>query len=171
MTDRDAAHAPCRGDCETSDGRRAFLQEGLMALAALTALGATADRLHALGRVYASGLASGSTIRYPYPESDGAIVDRAHKVIVARYRGAVHAFALECPHRGENVRWQANNNRFYCPKHKSTFQPEGSLIRGKAERGLDRHPITRDDDEVVVDTSVTIRSTNAEAWEAARVAG
>ena len=142
-----------------------------MALAALTALGATANRLHALSRVYATGPAIGFTLRYPYPESDGAIIDRSNKVIVARYNGAVHAFVLECPHRGENVQWQANNNRFYCPKHKSTFQPEGTLIHGKAKRGLDRHPITREDDEVVVDVSVTIQSTDAAAWEAAQIAG
>lgn len=174
MSDRyDPAHDPCDSDatsCADGSGRRAFLKEGLMALAALSALGATAERLEALTKVYATGVVDGRSVRYPLPTADGATIDKANKVIVARYQGAVHAFALECPHRGESVEWQGDRNRFYCPKHKSTFQPEGTLIQGKAERGLDRHPIARDGDDVVVDTSTTIRSTNAAAWDAAKVA-
>ena len=169
---RENPHAGCDdhdSGCDASTGRRSFLREGLMALAALTALGATADRLEALGRVYAVGTADGNTLRYPFPGADGATIDAANKVIIARFGGAVHAFALECPHRGENVTWQERQNRFYCPKHKSTFQPEGTLIQGKAERGLDRHPISRDGDEVVVDTSRSIRSSDAAAWAAAKL--
>lgn len=169
----DTPHDACEttdAGCDDGNGRRAFLREGLMALAALTTLGATAERLEALTKVYATGVADGELVRYPVPTADGATIDKANKVIVARYQGAIHAFALECPHRGESVEWQGDRNRFYCPKHKSTFQPEGTLIQGKAERGLDRYPITREGEEVVVDTATTIRSTNAEAWSSARVA-
>jgi nitrite reductase/ring-hydroxylating ferredoxin subunit len=165
----DVAHDACTDSCDEPSGRRAFLKEGLMAVAALTALGATAGRLEALTRSYAEGSRRGNVIRYPMPTADGATIDKANKVIVARFDGTVHAFALECPHRGENVEWQGDRGRFYCPKHKSTFQPEGSLIQGKAERGLDRHAISRDNGEVVVDTAVTIRSTNAAAWSAAKI--
>jgi Rieske Fe-S protein len=80
------------------------------------------------------------------------------------------AFVLECPHRGENVTWQANNNRFFCPKHRSTFQPNGTLIGGRAERGMDRYALRRDGDELVVDSAVKLRSDNAAAdWAAAQV--
>ncbi len=154
--------------CGSPSDRRGFLRDGLMAVAALAALGVTADRLEALTRSYATGSADGDELRYPIPSTDGATIDSANDVIVARYEGAVHAFVLECPHRGTDVEWQGDRGRFYCPKHKSTFRPEGSLIAGKAERGLDRYPVRRDGDEVVVDTSQKIRSTNAEAWAAAR---
>lgn len=174
MTDRhEPTIDPCdehEQGCDDGNGRRAFLKEGLMALAALTALGASTERLEALSRVYATGTVDGELLRYPVPTADGATIDKANKVIVARFEGAVHAFALECPHRGESVEWQGDRNRFFCPKHKSTFQPQGELIQGKATRGLDRHPITRDGEDVVVDSSVTIRSTDADAWGAAKVA-
>ena len=126
--------------CGASGDRRRFLRDGLMAVAVLTALGATADRLEALTRSYAVGVLRGTELRFPIPAADGATIDAANQVIIARYQGAVHAFVLECPHRGTDVQWQGDRGRFYCPKHKSTFRPEGSLIAGKAERGLDRYP-------------------------------
>jgi len=156
--------------CEDGTGRRTFLKEGLMAIAALTALGATASNLHALTRDYATGRADGATVRYPVPAADGVTIDSENKVIVARYQGSIYAFGLECPHRGTNLTWQAGQNRFYCPKHKSTFQPGGAFIAGKAERALDRHAITRAGNEIVVDTAVLIREPDAAAHAAAKVA-
>ena len=170
-------HDPCEGipaACGVPDesageppSRRAFLREGLIAVAALTALGVSTERLQAMERVFATGSRSGDLLRYPLPAADGATIDRANRLILARYQGHVYAFDVECPHRGTDVQWQGNRDRFYCPKHKSTFRPEGSLIRGKAARGLDRHPVRRAGDEIVVDTGVTIRSTDADAWAAA----
>ena len=157
------------GGCEDGTGRRTFLKEGLMAFAALTALGATASNLHALTRDYATGRAEGATVRYPIPAADGVTIDSDNKVIVARYQGSIYAFGLECPHRGTNVTWQAGRNRFYCPKHKSTFQPGGNFIDGKAERGLDRYAITREGDEIVVDTATLIREPAGAAHAAAKV--
>lgn len=169
----DQHHDACTDDptgCDDGNGRRAFLKEGLMALAALTALGATASRLEALTRTYSSGLRDGAELRYPVPAADGATIDRENKVILVRYQGSVYAFSLECPHRGSVVQWQPNQNRFYCPKHKSTFQPEGSFIQGKAERAMDRFAIRREGNEVVVDTGVMLRQTDEAAWGAAKVA-
>ncbi len=161
--------------CETTaescglHDRRDFVRQALMAVGALIALGATPDRLAAMERRYATGRRDGAELRFPLPTADGATVDRSNNLIVARFNGAAIAFVLECPHRGENVRWQADNNRFFCPKHESTFQPDGTRIQGKAERGLDRYAIRREGDELVVDTEQKIRSTNAEAWAAAQV--
>lgn len=156
--------------CEDGTGRRTFLKEGLMALAALTALGATASNLHALTRDYATGRADGATVRYPVPAADGVTIDSDNKVIIARFEGSIYAFGLECPHRGANVTWRAGQNRFYCPKHKSTFQPGGTFIEGKAERGLDRYAITREGNEVVVDTATLIREPAGAAHASAKVA-
>lgn len=161
--------------CETPDDacalqdRRDFLRLGLMAVGALTALGATPDRLAALERAFATGTRQGDDLRFPLPTADGATVDRANNLIIARFNGEAIAFVLECPHRGENVRWQANNNRFFCPKHESTFQPDGARIQGKADRGMDRYAIRREGNELIVTTTQKIRSTNVEAWTAAKV--
>ncbi len=159
---------PREESCAMQD-RRDFVRHGLLAVGALMALGATPDRLAAMERHFATGLLDGDDLRYPLPTADGATIDRANGVIIARVNGAAMAFVLECPHRGENIRWQANNNRFFCPKHESTFQPDGTYIQGKAERGLDRYAIRREGNELVVTTTQKIRSTNAEAWGAARV--
>ncbi|MBX3173761.1 MAG: Rieske (2Fe-2S) protein [Gemmatimonadaceae bacterium] len=168
-------HDPCdlsTTDChdEPTGGRRAFLRESLMAVAALAAVGVGADRLEAMQRVFLTGERVGDELRFPMPTADGATIDTANRVVIARYQGSVYAFDIECPHRGTDIEWQGENGRFFCPKHKSTFQPEGTLIGGKAERGLDRHPVRRDGDHIVVDTSVTIRSTDPEAWGSAKLA-
>lgn len=174
MTD-DRKHDSCAhvdgptGGCEDGTERRTFLKEGLMALAALTALGATASHLHALTRSYATGRADGTMVRYPIPASDGVTIDSEHKVMLARYAGTIYAFGLECPHRGANVTWQAGQSRFYCPKHKSTFQPGGDFIAGKAERALDRYAIIREEDEIIVDTATLIRASAGATHAAARV--
>lgn len=172
MSDRATPHADeCPGtDCETGTGRRAFLRDGLMAVAALSAIAGGAAPLHALTRRYATGLRLADSITYPLPTADGATIDAANKVILVRFEGKVHAFSLECPHRKESVEWQPDNGRFFCPKHKSTFKPEGTLIQGKAERNLDRFAVRLEADKVVVDTGQMIRSDReAEAWGSAVV--
>ena len=162
-------HDACDNTCELPD-RRSFLKDGLMAVAALAALGASADKLHAMSLSFATAVRDGAILRYPIPAADGATVDAENKLVVVRYQNSVHAFALECPHRGTDVEWQADRSRFYCPKHKSTFQPEGTFIAGKAERNMDRYPVRIENNQLVVDTAAFIRSDrDAAAWAAAKV--
>jgi nitrite reductase/ring-hydroxylating ferredoxin subunit len=160
---------PSASECEALNGRRDFIRAGLMAVGALATMGVTPDQLWALEARFASGRRVGDELRFPLPTADGAIIDEANKVIIARVAGVAMAFVLECPHRGADVEWQSNRNRFFCPKHRSTFQPNGTLIGGKANRGLDRYAIRREGDELVVDTSRKLRSTNEAAWTSAQV--
>lgn len=170
MSDLNKTGAECADACEPTD-RRSFLRDGLMTVAALTTLGVTADRLSALTLSYATGTVAGATLRYPLPSADGATVDTANKVIVARLQGSVIAFSLTCPHKQTPLVWQPESSRFYCRKHKSTFRPDGAFIQGKAERNMDRYSVRIEGREIVVDTATTIRSdTAAEAWAAARAA-
>ncbi len=156
--------------CGPDDGRRGFLRDGLMAVAALTAVAGGAAPLHALARDYVSGLASLGAVSYAIPAADGATIDRLNRVILVRYRGQLHAFNLECPHKGTMVNWEPEHSRFFCPKHKSTFQPEGTLIQGKATRNLDRYAVKVEAGKVVVDTSVVVDSQqDAAGWAAAGV--
>jgi nitrite reductase/ring-hydroxylating ferredoxin subunit len=157
-------------ECDAVNGRREFLRVGLMAVGALAAVGVTPDQLAALERRFASGRRDGAELRFPVPTADGATIDESNGVIIARVGGVAMAFVLECPHRGTNVTWQANRSRFFCPKHRSTFQPNGTLIGGRAERGLDRYAIRREGNELVVNTERKLRSTDAAAWAAAQVA-
>ena len=158
----------CDGGCETETAggsdRRTFLKEGLMAVAALTAVAGASVPLDAMTRGYMVGTAAGAglaTLSYPIPTADGATIDRANKVILVRYQGMVHALARECPHKGTMVDWQPEQNRLYCPKHKSTFTANGTRIQGKAPRSMDRHPIRLEGGKVVVDTATVIEGDGA----------
>ncbi|MHB1298434.1 MAG: QcrA and Rieske domain-containing protein, partial [Gemmatimonadaceae bacterium] len=151
-------------------GRRDFLREGLLAVAALTAIAGSAAPLHALSRTYVTGQRKDDTVTYPLPAADGATIDGANKVILVRYMGEVSAFSIKCPHKQTTLEWQPEKERFYCPKHKSTFKPEGTLIQGKAKRNMDRFAVRLDGANLVVDRAVLVKSDDdAAAWEAAVV--
>jgi nitrite reductase/ring-hydroxylating ferredoxin subunit len=160
------------GDCTIGTGRRAFLRDGLLAVAALTAVAGSAAPLEALTRAFATGTTQGrpTLLSYEVPATDGATIDRANRVILVRFQGTIHAFSLECPHKGTMVTWEPQNARFYCPKHKSTFKPEGTRIQGKAPRNLDRHPVRLENGKVLVDRAVEIDGKkDAAGWAAAGV--
>lgn len=165
------AHTACGDACAQGSDRRTFLRDGLLAVAALTAVAGSAAPLHALGRTLATGIVgAGDTVRYDIPSVDGATIDRANRLVLVRYQGMVHAFSLECPHKGTMITWQAKEQRFFCPKHKSTFKPEGSRIQGKAPRHLDRFAVRLDAGQVIVDTATLIDAEkDAPAWNLAGV--
>ena len=156
----------CADTCGTD--RRGFLRDGLLAVAALTAVAGDAAPLHAMARSFATGLAAAGTVTYDIPTADGATIDRANRVILIRYQGMVYAEDLECPHKGTMLQWQPAESRFFCPKHKSTFRPEGTRIQGKSPRSLDRYAVRLEGGKVVVDTGRTIEG-DATGWAQAGV--
>lgn len=112
-------------------------------------------------------LANGD-LRYPLPGSDGATVDKTNELIVARVQGKAYAFALSCPHQRTMLKWEADENRFQCPKHHSKYQPDGTFISGRATRGMDRHPIKLEGGALIVDSTVIYRQDrDAALWQAA----
>lgn len=142
--------------------RRDFLREAA-SLVACAALGTSPGRLtvtltEALRIV-------GEEAVYPIPAQDETTIDREHEVMLAREQNRVYAFSLWCPHQHTALRWQAEDRRFRCPKHKSTFQPDGSFISGRATRALDRYALRREGDTVVVDLSAVLQEDkDAERW-------
>jgi len=51
------------------------------------------------------------------------------------------ALSSTCPHLGCQVRWEGNNNRFFCPCHNGVFDPSGVAIGGPpAEAGQSLSP-------------------------------
>lgn len=168
LGDHDCTDTP--HDCALTTDRRSFLRDGLLAVAALTAVAGSAAPLHAFTLESVAGRLddSGDIVTYPIPAADGATIDRTNRVILVRYQGMVHAFSLECPHKGTMLTWEPQNSRFFCPKHKSTFRPEGTRIQGKAPRSLDRYAVRIADGKVLVDKSVEIDSKkDAAGWAAA----
>jgi nitrite reductase/ring-hydroxylating ferredoxin subunit len=89
-------------------------------------------------------------------------------VIIVRSRGRVFAFNLSCPHENAAVRWKAAVHRFECSRHDSRYEPDGTYTSGRATRNMDRFPLRRNGDTVLVDVSRLVQSDMDRAkWEAA----
>lgn len=159
--------AAASGECTGCDSRRTFLRDvagaalafaGLSALAPVTVLAALAPR------------APHGAVRYPIPAVDGVSIDKKNEVILCRSAGEVFAFSLSCPHQNTALRALPGTAGFQCPRHKSRYRPNGTFISGRATRNMDRLPIVREGDVLVVDPDVAYES-NSEAakWAAALV--
>jgi nitrite reductase/ring-hydroxylating ferredoxin subunit len=137
--------------------RRDFLREAASLVACAAALGAPSSPLGFPAQLTAALRILGGEAVYPIPPQDGTTIDRDHAVILVRYQDRVYAFALWCPHQHTALRWQDGERRFQCPKHKSTFQPDGAFVSGRATRSMDRHPLRREGATVVVDLSTVLQ--------------
>lgn len=161
----DAVAKECAG-CAL--GRRRFIVGAARTAAVLLGLGST-PRIASALLLPRDGLASDER-RYAIPAGDGVAFDDGAQVILARRGAAVYAFSPHCPHKRTKLRWQARNDRFECPKHKSRYRPDGVFISGRATRSMDRYAIRRDGEAIVVDLAVLLREDrDGPAWRSAVV--
>jgi Rieske Fe-S protein len=74
-----------------------------------------------------SDVAAGATLLYRTP--DGRTVNVTRR---AQTGDAADFIALSstCPHLGCQVRWEGQNDRYFCPCHNGTFDPEGRATGG-----------------------------------------
>ncbi|MEO5817354.1 MAG: Rieske (2Fe-2S) protein [Gemmatimonadaceae bacterium] len=159
------------GVCDGS-GRRDFLLDALRAgAAAVAAIGLAPAGVHAMPLRWISALASASQEKsYPIPAADGVQIDKENEVILSRVGKQVYAFALACPHQNTALRWDGDDNRFQCPKHKSRYRPDGSFIEGRATRSMDRYAVRLASGQVVVDIDKVIQEDmDKSAWQQAAV--
>jgi nitrite reductase/ring-hydroxylating ferredoxin subunit len=155
--------------CFADESRRDFLRRAaLLAVALAASVGASGAAAEMPLRVARRLSAAGPTKTYTLPEQDGAEIDRDSEVILVRWQNQVFAFALSCPHQHTALRWNPTDARFQCPKHHSQYSPDGTFIKGRATRGMDRLAISRQGNTVVVTTEPLIKQTeNMAAWQAA----
>jgi nitrite reductase/ring-hydroxylating ferredoxin subunit len=139
-SDPKLASSEC-GQCEFGDERRRFIGA---ALGFAFAAALPARLAHAL-------TSRGTEHRYPIPAGDSVAIDADNGVILVRWTGKVYALNLACPHQNTALRWQEDEHRFQCPKHKSRYQPDGTFIEGRATRSMDRLALRRDGEAVLVD--------------------
>jgi nitrite reductase/ring-hydroxylating ferredoxin subunit len=134
-------------------GRRDFLLDALRAGAvAMAALGIAPASLDAMPLRWVSALQTHRSEKtYPVPAADGVQIDREAEVILSRAGKTVYAFSLACPHQNTALRWESDDNRFQCPKHKSRYRPDGTFIDGRATRGMDRFAVRLAGGNLVVD--------------------
>jgi cytochrome b6-f complex iron-sulfur subunit len=71
--------------------------------------------------------------------------------------GGFLALSRKCTHLGCTVPWVADQNRFICPCHGSSFDITGNVISPPAPRALDMYPVIIENDIVKVDTSKPIK--------------
>jgi len=152
-------------------GRREFLRDTLSAVSGIAAALAIPDTAFALPVSLTRALArEGAARTYAIPAADGVQIDKEEEVILARWRNAVYAFSLACPHQSTALRWSAGDSQFICPKHKSKYQPDGKYISGRATRSMDRFALRRDGNTVVVDLNALYQEDdNPKEWSAAMV--
>lgn len=156
--------------CARRLDRRAFLRDTALAVAAALATTALAP-----GEAFAETVSAmtplaavGRSRTYPIPAADGVQVDLADSVVLARWQGVLYAFSLECPHRGASLRWNAGEQRFFCPKHKARFTPNGAHASGRQTRALDRFALKRSAGNVVIALDQVLEEqAHAAAWAAA----
>jgi Rieske Fe-S protein len=161
----------CRS-CADPSRRRALGSLSAAAVAAMAGVALRPGAAEALSVVEASGSPAGpGEFRYPVPAADGVAIDRADQVILVRFQQKVYAFALACPHENTALRWRERDDRFQCPRHESQYTPDGTFIRGRATRNMDRFAVRREGDAVIVDTNRLFRSDQHNAEWAAAAAG
>jgi nitrite reductase/ring-hydroxylating ferredoxin subunit len=90
-------------------------------------------------------------LTYPIPAADGVQIDKDNEVILVRWKNAMYAFNLSCPHQHTALRWNDSVKEFQCPKHKSKYQPTGDFISGRATRAMDRFAVQRSGNNILVD--------------------
>jgi cytochrome b6-f complex iron-sulfur subunit len=66
--------------------------------------------------------------------------------------GGFLALYQRCTHLGCSVTWEADQSRFFCPCHASSFDIHGNVENPPAPRALDTFPVTIEDGQVIVDT-------------------
>ena len=73
--------------------------------------------------------------------------------------GGFLALDRTCTHLGCTVPWRADEGRFACPCHASTFDITGNVLGPPAPRPLDRYLVRIENDVVKVDLSRRVRRT------------
>ena len=68
--------------------------------------------------------------------------------VLAVGNGEFRAVSPICTHRGCTV--DVQGDRLVCPCHGSTYDRSGSVLRGPAERALERFPVSREGDTLVI---------------------
>jgi Rieske Fe-S protein len=151
----DAKHSPAHDACAScaTTGRRDFLFDALRAGAvALATIGLSPGAASAMPPRLITALASHWAEKsYAIPAADGVQIDKENEVILSRVGKQVYAFALACPHQNTALKWDADDSRFQCPKHKSRYHADGTFIEGRATRSMDRYAVRLAGAAIVVD--------------------
>lgn len=86
---------------------------------------------------------------------DGAIRVLPHgmedPIYLLRNGNEYRALSPICTHRGCTV--EVQTDRLVCPCHGSTYDRDGQVLKGPAQRALARYPLTISGDEIVIEVA------------------
>jgi Rieske Fe-S protein len=83
----------------------------------------------------------GEALRYQLPNRQIVTITRRGD---SGTKDDFFALSSTCPHLGCQVHWESQNNRFFCPCHNGTFDPQGKATAGppaEAKQSLPQYPI------------------------------
>jgi cytochrome b6-f complex iron-sulfur subunit len=71
--------------------------------------------------------------------------------VLARGNGEFGALSPICTHRGCTV--EVQSDRLVCPCHGSTYDRDGRVLKGPAQRALTRYSVTRAGDALIIEVA------------------
>jgi len=77
--------------------------------------------------------------------------------------GGFLALSRRCTHLGCTVPWVAEEKRFLCPCHSSSFDIRGEIVRPPAPRALDLFLVKIENNVVMVDSGNPIKRSRFES--------
>ena len=105
-------------------------------------LPARLGRVHQLFVTRVADLVPGGNLLFQTP--DGRTVNITRRGTTGTVDDFI-ALSSTCPHLGCQVRWEAQNNRYFCPCHNGTFDAQGTATGGPpfdSGLSLPRYPLT-----------------------------
>lgn len=137
--------------------RRKFLVTGWKVGATVLALAATWTSWDLFRPLKAAGTSGKIPLGSPADYAAGtATFVNAGRLWVANADGHIFALSQKCPHLGCRVPFCESSGRFECPCHGSVFDLGGEWISGPSPRGMDQHPLTVENDIMIVDVGEVI---------------
>jgi nitrite reductase/ring-hydroxylating ferredoxin subunit len=113
-------------------------------------LPARSGRVHQLFVTRVTDIPAGGTLLYQTPDGRTVNITRSGTTGTA---ADFIALSSTCPHLGCQVRWEAQNNRYFCPCHNGTFDPTGKGTGGPpgdAGLSLPRYALTVQDGSLYI---------------------
>ncbi|MEK9175532.1 MAG: Rieske 2Fe-2S domain-containing protein [Patescibacteria group bacterium] len=80
-----------------------------------------------------------------FPDNDGAIIEAGgKKFAVFKDSGELKVFSSKCTHMHCDIEWQKDDKMWKCPCHGACYKATGEVLKGPAERSLDKTELPKD---------------------------